>query len=67
MAKRCDVCGKGPMTGYNYSFLLVAFQSQNKRRWMPNLQSVKAVINKSIKRIKACTSCIKAGKIHRAV
>ncbi|MGH9552056.1 MAG: large ribosomal subunit protein bL28, partial [Terriglobales bacterium] len=21
MAKRCDVCGKGPMTGFGYTFL----------------------------------------------
>ncbi len=66
MAKRCDVCGKGPMTGRNYSFLRSHYNPQNKRRFMPNLQSVKALINKTVKRIKACTKCIKAGKIRRA-
>jgi len=67
MAKRCDICDKGPMTGYNYSFLRSHYNPENKRRFMPNLQPVRAVINKTVKRLKVCTSCIKAGKIKRAV
>jgi large subunit ribosomal protein L28 len=67
MAKRCDVCNKGPMTGYGYTFLRSHWNAHAKRRWLPNLQPVKAVVNKSIKRLKVCTSCIKAGKIQRAV
>lgn len=66
MAKRCDVCGKGPMTGFNYTFLRSHFNPHNKRRWLPNLQPVRAVVNKAVKRLKVCTSCIKAGKVVRA-
>jgi len=67
MAKRCDVCGKGPMTGVNYTFLRSHYNPHNKRRWMPNLQPVRALVDKAVKRMKVCTSCIKAGKIQRAV
>jgi len=67
MAKRCDICGKSPTTGVNYTFLRSHFNPHNKRRWMPNLQPVRAVVNKAIRRLKVCTSCIKAGKIERAV
>jgi large subunit ribosomal protein L28 len=66
MAKRCDICDKGPMTGRNYSFLRSHHNPQNQRRFMPNLQPVRALVNKAVMRLKVCTSCIKAGKIQRA-
>jgi large subunit ribosomal protein L28 len=64
MSKRCDVCAKGPQTGHNVSHSMV----HTKRRWMPNLQSVRAQIKPGlVRRVKVCTSCLKAGKITRAV
>jgi large subunit ribosomal protein L28 len=67
MAKRCDVCAKGPTTGLSYTFLRSHYNPHNKRRWLPNLQPVRALVKGTIKRMKVCTSCIKAGKIQRAV
>jgi large subunit ribosomal protein L28 len=55
------------MTGVNYTFLRSHFNPHNNRRWMPNLQPVRALVDKTVKRLKVCTSCIKAGKIQRAV
>ncbi|MEB3220519.1 MAG: 50S ribosomal protein L28 [Candidatus Sericytochromatia bacterium] len=64
MSKRCDVCAKGPTTGHNVSHSMV----HTKRRWMPNLQTVRAQIKPGlVRRVKICTSCLKAGKITRAV
>jgi large subunit ribosomal protein L28 len=40
---------------------------RTKRRWNPNIQSIRTVVNGSTKRVNACTSCIKAGKITKAV
>jgi large subunit ribosomal protein L28 len=40
---------------------------RTKRRWDPNIQRVRAVVNGSTKRIDVCTSCIRAGKITKAV
>ncbi|MBP9094669.1 50S ribosomal protein L28 [bacterium] len=67
MAKRCDVCGKGPQTGVQYTFLRSHWNPHGKRRWLPNLQPFKALVGKTVKRMKVCTSCIKAGKVKRAV
>lgn len=64
MSKRCDVCAKGPTTGHNVSHSMV----HTKRRFMPNLQTVRAQIKPGlVRRVKVCTSCLKAGKITRAV
>jgi large subunit ribosomal protein L28 len=36
---------------------------RTKRRWNPNIQRVRALVNGSPKRVDVCTSCIRAGKI----
>lgn len=59
MAQVCEVCGKGPQFGNNISHA----HNVTKRRWNPNLQSVKAVVGGQGKRVKVCTSCIKSGKV----
>lgn len=59
MAKRCDICGKGPMVGHNVSHA----HNLTKRRWLPNLQKVRANVNGTTKKIRVCTQCIKSGKV----
>jgi len=59
MAQVCELCGKGPQFGNNVSHA----HNVTRRRWNPNLQSVKSVSNGNTKRVKACTSCIKSGKV----
>ena len=66
MARRCETCGKGPQTGRNYTFLRSHFNPHNKRRWLPNLQNVRAKVGSQVKRMSVCAGCIKAGKIHKA-
>lgn len=63
MAATCDVCGKRPSFGKTVSHSHV----RTSRRWNPNIQRVRTVVNGTAKRINACTSCIKAGKVTRAV
>ena len=63
MARVCEVCGKGPSTGNNRSHA----NNKTKRRWLPNLQTAKVMLNDGTrKRIRVCTSCISAGKIEKA-
>ena len=63
MAANCDVCGKGPSFGHSISHSHI----RTKRRWNPNIQRVRALVNGAPKRVSVCTSCIKAGKITKPV
>jgi large subunit ribosomal protein L28 len=62
MAQRCDICGKGPMTGSNISHA----HNVTKRRWLPNLQRVRAMVDGRPKYIRVCTRCLRAGKVVKA-
>ena len=62
MAKMCDICGKKPVSGNNISHA----HNRTRRRWLPNLQSVRAQIDGKTQRIKACTTCIRQGKVMKA-
>ena len=63
MSKVCNVCGKGPQVGYNVSHA----HNRTKRRWLPNLQTIRANIDGIKKRIKVCTACIRTGRVVKAV
>lgn len=63
MAKVCEVCGRGPQFGNRISHA----NNVTKRRWDVNLQLVRAVVNGASKKVRVCTSCIKNGKIQKAV
>jgi large subunit ribosomal protein L28 len=62
MAQRCEICGKGPMTGNTISHA----HNVTKRRWLPNIQRVRAVVDGRTKYVKVCTSCIRSGKVTKA-
>ncbi len=59
MAMECEICGKKPMYGHNVSHA----HNLTKRRFNPNLQTVRAVINGTVRKIRACTRCIRSGKV----
>ncbi len=59
MSKVCEICGKRPQTGCNVSHA----HNKTKRRWLPNLQKVRAVVNGRTKRIRVCTRCLRSGKV----
>jgi large subunit ribosomal protein L28 len=61
MAKTCELCGRGPIFGHRISHA----HNVSNRRWNVNLQTVRAVVKGSNKRIKVCTSCIKNGKVQK--
>lgn len=62
MAKRCEVCGKGPMSGNNVSHA----HNTTRRRFLPNLQQVRAVVDGQTRKVKVCSSCLRSGKIQKA-
>ena len=63
MAANGDVCGKGPSFGHTISHS----HRRTKRRWNPNIQRVRTLQAGTPKRLNVCTSCLKAGKVTRAL
>jgi large subunit ribosomal protein L28 len=63
MSKVCAVCGKGPSFGNSRSHSMVA----TKRRFEPNLQRVRVLLDGVARRAYVCTRCLKAGKVQKAV
>ena len=63
MAKHCEICGKAPIKAAKLTFS----HKQIVHTQEPNLQSVKAVVNGTPKRIHVCSRCLRSGKVTRAV
>ena len=63
MARICEICGKKPITGNNVSHS----HHKTRRRWLPNLQRVRAQMHGTVKRIKVCTNCLKSEKVLKAI
>jgi large subunit ribosomal protein L28 len=62
MAKKCAVCGKTPVVGRQHSHA----NNVSQRRFNPNLQTVRAMIDGGIKRISVCTRCLRSNKVVKA-
>ncbi|RMG21352.1 MAG: 50S ribosomal protein L28 [Deltaproteobacteria bacterium] len=62
MARRCEICNKGPQTGNNVSHA----NNKTRRRWLPNLQRVRAKVGGTTKTLRVCTRCIKSGRVVKA-
>ena len=63
MARVCEFCDKGPVTGHLVSHSNI----KTKTRWLPNLKRMKAVVNGTTKTVRICSRCIRTGKIVRPV
>lgn len=62
MARVCEICGKGPITGHNVSHA----NNKTPRRWYPNLQRVRVVVNGVVRRMRVCAQCIKSNRVAKA-
>ena len=72
MSRRCEMCGKGDVRGNS---ILRRGQAKKTggigqhvtaitpRLFKPNLQVVRALVGHTHKKIKACTKCIKSGRV----
>lgn len=64
MSKQCATCGKTANNANKVCFS----HKHHKHLQFPNLQTVKAKLpNGSVKRVRVCTSCIRANKVVKAV
>jgi len=55
----CFICKKKPGTGNKVSHS----NRKSKRLWMPNLQHIRIIVGKKIKKVYVCTKCLKAGRV----
>jgi large subunit ribosomal protein L28 len=62
MAKQCEICGKRPVAGRQVSHA----HNVSTRRFLPNLQTVRAIVNGGVKRIRVCTRCLRSNKVVKA-
>ena len=62
MAKRCELCGKGPVVGRNVSHA----HNVTARRFETNLQKVRALVHGGVKRLRVCTRCLRSNKVVKA-
>ncbi len=62
MAYKCDICDKGPKSGFAVSHS----KRHTKRRFLPNLQKIRVVLAGTVKRAYVCTTCLKSDKVKKA-
>ena len=62
MAYTCYLCGKRPAAGKTVSH---SHRATN-RRFLPNLQKVRILEERAVRRVSLCTSCIRSGRVRKA-
>lgn len=74
MSMQCDVCGKKPFIGRQYTYRGKAkylggvgkkVTGSSRRRFNPNLQTLQCQIGGSVKTLRVCVQCIRSGNIAR--
>lgn len=75
MAKICEICGKGPVTGNRIirkglpkkkGGIGLHTTGITRRRFLPNLQKIKVNLKGSVRSRLVCSSCLKSGKVVKA-
>ena len=62
MSFACDYCGKTRQKAHK-----VSHSNIKTRKWQePNLQAVRAVRDGVVQRVRACTRCIRSGRVVKA-
>ncbi len=76
MSRRCQYCGKKALSGSSIARrglpkkkggVGLKTTGITKRKFLPNLQSKKVLIAGKLKKVLACTKCIKGSKVPIAV
>ena len=76
MSRKCQFCGKRVQVGNSIARRGLAkpkggiglkTTGVTKRRFKPNIQTVRAMVGGSTQRVRVCTKCIKSGKIAKPI
>jgi large subunit ribosomal protein L28 len=63
MSKICVSCGKSAVIGNNVSHS----HRTTKRRFDPNLQRIRIILDGRAQNAYVCTRCLKSGRVQKAV
>ena len=63
MSKVCLTCGKAPAVGCNVSHS----QRHTKRRFEPNPQRIRVMVDGHPQQAYVCARCLKSGRVTKAV
>jgi len=61
MARRCAICGRQPVAGYSLSHSHI----RSHRRFLPNLQRIRIMLDGQPQRVNVCTTCLKSRRAVR--
>ena len=74
MSRICSICGKKPVAGRSIKRRGLAkkkggvgrnITGVSIRRFLPNIQTIRANVNGTVKRIKVCTECIRSDRVEK--
>ena len=65
MAK-CDICDKSVNYGNKLSITRSHISKRTSRTFIPNIRTVKAMVDGQPKKINVCTKCLRSGKVTKA-
>ncbi len=63
MSRKCDICGKGSLSGNRVS----KAYNHTRRTWKPNIIGVKTEIGGTTFTVKMCTRCLRSGYITKKI
>ncbi len=76
MSRECEFCKKRTQVGHNYARRGLAkakggvgrkITGKTKRKFHPNLQRVRVLLDGTVRRVRVCTRCLKSGKIRKPI
>jgi large subunit ribosomal protein L28 len=58
MARKCDICGKGPQFGNRVSHA----HNKTRHKFLPNLHAVTVTKEEGKQKLKVCSTCLRTMK-----
>lgn len=74
MSRVCEICGKSTAAGRSIARrgrakrlggVGIKTTGVTKRKFKPNIQRVRAIVNGGVKRIRICAKCLKSGRVEK--
>jgi large subunit ribosomal protein L28 len=63
MSFKCSICAKGPVSGKTISHSHKA----SNRRFLPNVQKHRIIIEGKTRTAYVCSTCLRSGKVKKAI